>query len=133
MSNIRYCKRCGNPLAQKSRFCDNCGAPVEIPAETGQSGRGQRPANSDPRARQSGNSGSGQARRSVQQAGSTRQSQQSNGQNPNMRQRQQASGQNPNMRQNQRPNGQNPNRRPVPPYEEDQRRARYRQQEMEKD
>ena len=133
MSNIRYCKRCGNPLAQKSRFCANCGAPVEIPAETGQSGRGQRPANSDPRARQSGNSGSGQARRSVQQAGSTRQSQQSNGQTPNMRQRQQASGQNPNMRQNQRPNGQNPNRRPVPPYEEAQRRARYRQQEMEKD
>lgn len=29
MGNIRYCRRCGHALSEKSRFCENCGAKVE--------------------------------------------------------------------------------------------------------
>lgn len=36
MGQIRYCRRCGKALAESSRFCDNCGAQVEMPPQNGQ-------------------------------------------------------------------------------------------------
>ena len=111
MSNIRYCRRCGNPLTEKSRFCDNCGAPVEAPVKSSQSGKSR---NSN-----------------------ARQNQRMAGQNPNARQNQRMAGQNPNARQNQRIAGQNGNIRPngaqpIPPYPGDPRKERYRQEELDR-
>lgn len=28
-----YCTKCGNELQEESRFCTNCGAPIEIPQQ----------------------------------------------------------------------------------------------------
>ena len=114
MSKIRYCKRCGNPLAEKSRFCDNCGAPAEAAAGSGQSGRGQRPVNPDADGRQNQrpvrpNENGRQNQRPAGQDGNIRREQRPSGQSGNIRQNQRTSGQNRNIRQNQRPAGQDGN------------------------
>lgn len=127
MSTIRYCKRCGNPLAEKSRFCDNCGAPVMSSAETGQSGRGHSPVDSNRNMRPIQPNYGNQA-----------------GMNPNNGQMRRPTGQNLSNGQVRRPTGQNPgngqmprssgqNMRNTAQVSEEQRRVRYQQAQMDRE